>query len=167
MFSDCRQITDHWLVDTNGGDAILVLASNAIHFLWKWPKDLNSGGVVNNDMLYNSFLLDFSSLSFRNWNWSDSWSFDSDDIDWMQATPKVHPNLWKPRSGLELMNNDVPSTNSEEGAMSCFDLSKNDSYLISPTRGMISIFEYLQRWQTRSEKRNLLYKTNDIQVFEK
>ncbi|CAL8170658.1 unnamed protein product [Prunus armeniaca] len=55
-----EQITDHWLVYTNGGDAILVLASNAIHFLWKWPKDLNSGGV---------------------------------------ATPKVHPNLWKPRSG--------------------------------------------------------------------
>ncbi|CAL2273410.1 unnamed protein product [Prunus armeniaca] len=58
---------DHWpdrfisrLVYTNGGDAILVLASNAIHFLWKWPKDLNSAGV---------------------------------------ATPKVHPNLWKPRSG--------------------------------------------------------------------
>ncbi|CAL2273347.1 unnamed protein product [Prunus armeniaca] len=48
------------LVYTNGGDAILVLASNAIHFLWKWPKDLNSGGA---------------------------------------ATPKVHPNLWKPRSG--------------------------------------------------------------------
>ncbi|CAB4317714.1 unnamed protein product [Prunus armeniaca] len=46
------------LVYTNGGDAILVLASNAI--LWKWPKDLNSGGA---------------------------------------ATPKVHPNLWKPRSG--------------------------------------------------------------------
>ncbi|CAL2250718.1 unnamed protein product [Prunus armeniaca] len=52
---------------TNGGDAILVLASNGIHFLWKWPQDLNFSGV---------------------------------------ATPKVHPNLWKPRSGLELMNND-------------------------------------------------------------
>ncbi|PQQ01649.1 topless-related protein 1-like isoform X1 [Prunus yedoensis var. nudiflora] len=94
------------LVYTNGGDAILVLASNGIHFLWKWPQDLNSSGV---------------------------------------ATPKVHPNLWKPRSGLELMNNDLPSTNPEEEAMSYFDLSKNDSYLISPTRGMISIFEYLQR----------------------
>ncbi|CAL8998096.1 unnamed protein product, partial [Prunus brigantina] len=91
---------------TNGGDAILVLASNGIHFLWKWPQDLNSSGV---------------------------------------ATPKVHPNLWTPRSGLELMNNDLPSTNPEEEVMSCFDLSKNDSYLISPTGGMISIFEYLQR----------------------
>ncbi|KAL6282031.1 hypothetical protein ACE6H2_012960 [Prunus campanulata] len=44
------------------------------------------------------------------------------------------------------MNNDLPSTNPEEEAMSYFDLSKNDSYLISPTRGMISIFEYLQRF---------------------
>ncbi|KAI5341346.1 hypothetical protein L3X38_020620 [Prunus dulcis] len=40
----------------------------------------------------------------------------------MEATPKVHPNLWKPRSGLELMNNDLPSTNPEEEAMSCFSL---------------------------------------------
>ncbi|CAL2225906.1 unnamed protein product [Prunus armeniaca] len=53
---------------------------------------------------------------------------------------KVHPNLWKPRSGLELMNNDLPSTNPEE-AMSCFDLSKNDSSLISATGGMISTFD--------------------------
>ena len=51
------------LVYTNGGDAILVLIS--IHFLWKWPQDLNYSGVVKNDMLYNSFLLDFSSISFR------------------------------------------------------------------------------------------------------
>ncbi|CAL8107209.1 unnamed protein product [Prunus armeniaca] len=56
------------------------------------------------------------------------------------ATPKVHPNLRKPRSGLELMNNDLPSTNPED-SMSCFDLSKNDSYLISATGGMISIFD--------------------------
>ncbi|CAL8165629.1 unnamed protein product [Prunus armeniaca] len=50
------------------------------------------------------------------------------------ATPKVHPNLWKPRSGLELMNNDLPSTNPED-SMSCFDLSKNEKYLISATGG--------------------------------
>ncbi|CAL8151190.1 unnamed protein product [Prunus armeniaca] len=86
---------------TNGGDAILVLASNGIHFLWKWPQDLKSSGV---------------------------------------ATLKVHPNLWKPRRGLGLMNNDLPSTNPED-SMSCFDLSKNDSYLISATGGMISIFD--------------------------
>ncbi|KAI5356253.1 hypothetical protein L3X38_009148 [Prunus dulcis] len=40
----------------------------------------------------------------------------------MQATPKVHRNLWKPRSGLELMNNDLSSTNPEEEAVSCFSL---------------------------------------------
>ncbi|BBH00976.1 TOPLESS-related 1, partial [Prunus dulcis] len=56
------------------------------------------------------------------------------------ATPKVHPNLWTPRSGLELMNNDLPSTNLED-SMSCFDFSKNDSCLISATGGMISIFD--------------------------
>ncbi|CAL8165698.1 unnamed protein product [Prunus armeniaca] len=58
----------------------------------------------------------------------------------MEATPKVHPNLWKPRSGLELMNNDLPSTNPED-SMSCFDLSKNEKYLISATGGVISIFD--------------------------
>ncbi|CAL2268453.1 unnamed protein product [Prunus armeniaca] len=58
----------------------------------------------------------------------------------MEATPKVHPNLWKPRSGLELMNNDLPSTNPED-SMSCFDLSNNEKYLISATGGVISIFD--------------------------
>ncbi|CAL2225505.1 unnamed protein product [Prunus armeniaca] len=46
-----------------------------------------------------------------------------------RATARVHPNLWKPRR-LELMNNDLPSTNPED-SMSCFDLSKNDTYLMS------------------------------------
>ncbi|CAL2225554.1 unnamed protein product [Prunus armeniaca] len=55
------------------------------------------------------------------------------------ATAKVHPNLWKPRR-LELMNNDLPSTNPED-SMSCFDLSKNESYLMSATGGMLSVFD--------------------------
>ncbi|CAL2226230.1 unnamed protein product [Prunus armeniaca] len=55
------------------------------------------------------------------------------------ATAKVHPNLWKPRR-LELMNIDLPSTNPED-SMSCFDLSKNDSYLMSATGGMLSVFD--------------------------
>ncbi|KAI5355956.1 hypothetical protein L3X38_008851 [Prunus dulcis] len=38
------------------------------------------------------------------------------------------------------MNNDLPSTNPED-SMSCFDFSKNDSYLMSATGGMISIFD--------------------------
>ncbi|KAI5348285.1 hypothetical protein L3X38_001172 [Prunus dulcis] len=38
------------------------------------------------------------------------------------------------------MNNDLPSTN-PEASMSSFDLSKNDSYLMSATGGMISIFD--------------------------
>ncbi|CAL8077435.1 unnamed protein product [Prunus armeniaca] len=70
---------------------------------------------------------------------------------------KVHPNLWKPRSGLELMNNDLPSTNPEE-AMSCFDLSKNDSSLISATGGMISTFDMT------TFKFQLLFSTKSIKV---
>ncbi|PQP98851.1 hypothetical protein Pyn_09792 [Prunus yedoensis var. nudiflora] len=38
------------------------------------------------------------------------------------------------------MNNDLPSTNPED-SMSNFDLSKNESYLISAIGGMISIFD--------------------------
>ncbi|CAL2258614.1 unnamed protein product [Prunus armeniaca] len=38
------------------------------------------------------------------------------------------------------MNNDLPSTNPED-SMSCFDLSKNEKYLISATGGVISIFD--------------------------
>jgi len=35
------------LVYTNSGTAILALALNAIHLLWKWPRnDLNSSGKV-------------------------------------------------------------------------------------------------------------------------
>ncbi|CAL2225571.1 unnamed protein product [Prunus armeniaca] len=41
---------------------------------------------------------------------------------------------------VELMNNDLPSTNPED-SMSCFDLSKNDSYLMSATGGMLSVFD--------------------------
>ncbi|CAL2251281.1 unnamed protein product [Prunus armeniaca] len=65
----------------------------------------------------------------------------------MQATPKVHPNLRKPRSGLDLINNDLPSTNLED-SISCFDFSKNDSCLISATGGMISIFDMMKTFKT-------------------
>lgn len=92
------------LIYTNAGDAILALASNAIHLLWKWPKiDLNSCGT---------------------------------------ATTKVQPLLWQPSSGLQLMSNDLSSTNPEE-AVPCFALSKNDSYLMSASGGMVSLFNVI------------------------
>ncbi|KAJ7958802.1 Protein TOPLESS [Quillaja saponaria] len=84
----------------NAGNAILALASNAIHLLWKWPK--------------------YHNLS-------------------SQATTRVSPYLWQPRSNLQLMTNDLVGTKADE-SVSCFALSKNDSYLVSASGGMISLF---------------------------
>ncbi|KAG2700213.1 hypothetical protein I3760_07G221600 [Carya illinoinensis] len=92
------------LIYTNSGSAILALASNAIHLLWKWPQnDRNLSG---------------------------------------KATNKVHPQLWQPKSGLQFMRNDLTGTNKED-AVPCFALSKNDSYLMSASGGMISLFNML------------------------
>ncbi|KAL5853179.1 hypothetical protein ACOSQ3_008297 [Xanthoceras sorbifolium] len=92
------------LIYNNAGNAILALASNGIHLLWKWPKDyLNLSG---------------------------------------KATTKVAPQLWQPKSSLRLMINDVIGNNPEE-AVPCFALSKNDSYLISASGGMISLFNMI------------------------
>ncbi|GER48462.1 WD-repeat protein [Striga asiatica] len=91
------------LIYTNSGNAILALASNAIHLLWKWQRsDRNSSG---------------------------------------KATANVSPQLWQPSSGI-LMTNDVAETNPEE-AVSCFALSKNDSYVMSASGGKISLFNMM------------------------
>ncbi|GMY29240.1 protein TOPLESS-like [Fagus crenata] len=92
------------LIYTNAGNAILALASNATHLLWKWPQnDLNLSG---------------------------------------KATTKVPPQLWQPRSGIQLMSNCLTDTNTEE-AVPCFALSKNDSYLMSASGGTISLFNMI------------------------
>ncbi|KAL8464583.1 hypothetical protein ACS0TY_034186 [Phlomoides rotata] len=91
------------LIYTNSGNAILALASNAIHLLWKWQRsERNSSG---------------------------------------KATANVPPQLWQPSSGI-LMTNDVTETNPEE-AVSCFALSKNDSYVMSASGGKISLFNMM------------------------
>ncbi|KAK7857589.1 topless-related protein 4 [Quercus suber] len=91
------------LIYTNSGLAILALASNAVHKLWKWQRnDRNSTG---------------------------------------KATASVSPQLWQPPSGI-LMTNDVSDTNPED-AVSCFALSKNDSYVMSASGGKISLFNMM------------------------
>ncbi|XP_028753925.1 topless-related protein 4 isoform X1 [Neltuma alba] len=91
------------LIYTNQGVAILALAANAVHKLWKWQKnDRNVTG---------------------------------------KATTAVTPQLWQPSSGI-LMTNDKSDTNPEE-AVSCFALSKNDSYVMSASGGKISLFNMM------------------------
>ncbi|GAB2210577.1 hypothetical protein Drorol1_Dr00015845, partial [Drosera rotundifolia] len=91
------------LIYTNSGLAILALASNAVHKLWKWQRnDRNLTG---------------------------------------KATASVIPQLWQPSSGI-LMTNDLSDTNPED-AVSCFALSKNDSYVMSASGGKISLFNMM------------------------
>ncbi|KNA11838.1 hypothetical protein SOVF_131310 isoform A [Spinacia oleracea] len=91
------------LIYTNSGFAMLALASNAVHKLWKWPRnERNLSG---------------------------------------KATASVPPQLWQPSSGI-LMTNDLSETNPED-AVSCFALSKNDSYVMSASGGKISLFNMM------------------------
>ncbi|XP_022732514.1 protein TPR3-like isoform X2 [Durio zibethinus] len=92
------------LIYTNAGNAILALAANATHLLWKWPQ---------NDL-----------------NWSG------------KATTSVAPQLWQPRSCSRMMTNDLTGSKLEE-AVPCLALSKNDSYLLSASGGIISLFNML------------------------
>ncbi|ONK76701.1 uncharacterized protein A4U43_C03F31220 [Asparagus officinalis] len=58
-----------------------------------------------------------------------------------KATASIDPQLWQPPSGI-LMTNDRANTNPEE-AVSCFALSKNDSYVMSASGGKISLFNMM------------------------
>lgn len=55
-----------------------------------------------------------------------------------KATTKISPQLWQAKGGLQVMTNDIPISNMEE-AVPCFALSKNGSYLLSASGGMISL----------------------------
>ncbi|KAK8991712.1 hypothetical protein V6N11_062710 [Hibiscus sabdariffa] len=92
------------LIYTNAGNAILALASNATHLLWKWPQ---------NDPKLSG-----------------------------KAKTDVPPQLWKPKSGSPMMTNDLTGSTPEE-AVPCFTLSRNDSYLLSASGGIISLFNML------------------------
>ncbi|KAL8136857.1 hypothetical protein V2J09_002858 [Rumex salicifolius] len=89
------------LIYTNSGFAILALASNAVHKLWKWQRNERTN----------------------------------------KATASIQPHLWQPASGI-LMTNDLSETNPED-AVSCFALSKNDSYVMSASGGKISLFNMM------------------------
>ncbi|KAJ1407793.1 WD40/YVTN repeat-like-containing domain superfamily [Sesbania bispinosa] len=56
-----------------------------------------------------------------------------------KATTQVCPQLWQPRTGLKCMSNDTSSPNCGD-PVACFSISKNDSYLVSTSGGMISLF---------------------------
>lgn len=52
------------LIYTNSGIALLALASNAIHMLWKWPRsDRNSIGKVNGIIVKHQYLTMYCFLS--------------------------------------------------------------------------------------------------------
>ncbi|XP_042004368.1 topless-related protein 1-like [Salvia splendens] len=55
-----------------------------------------------------------------------------------KATMKCAPQLWQPRSGL-LMTNDLPDK-SGDVVTPCLSLSKNDSYIVSSSGRMISLY---------------------------
>nr|XP_048330955.1 protein TPR3-like isoform X2 [Ziziphus jujuba var. spinosa] len=58
-----------------------------------------------------------------------------------EATTKVQPSFTQPQDALPMIN-DVDGIN-HEVAVPCFALSKNDSYLVSASGGMISLFNTL------------------------
>ncbi|XP_031129869.1 protein TOPLESS-like isoform X2 [Ipomoea triloba] len=91
------------LTYTSSGNAIMALAADGVHLVWKWSKnDINLGG---------------------------------------QATTKCVPEK-QPRSGLLMVNSSPPSSNSDM-VSPCLALSKNDSYAISASGGMVSLFNVI------------------------
>ncbi|XP_071686114.1 topless-related protein 4-like isoform X2 [Rutidosis leptorrhynchoides] len=58
-----------------------------------------------------------------------------------KATTSIVPIFWQPTSGI-LMTNVISDANPEE-SVSCFALSKNDSYVMSASGGKISLFNMM------------------------
>ncbi|KAL0291040.1 UNVERIFIED_CONTAM: Topless-related protein 1 [Sesamum angustifolium] len=58
-----------------------------------------------------------------------------------EATTRCAPQLWQPKSGL-LMINDLPE-NSLDVVTPCFSLSRNDSYVVSASGRMVSLYNML------------------------
>jgi WD40 repeat protein len=69
------------------------------------------------------------------------WKWPRSDRAPGKATANVVPQLWQPSSGI-LMTNDV-SESTNEDAVPCFALSKNDSYVLSASGGKISLFNMM------------------------
>ncbi|KAL2346693.1 hypothetical protein Fmac_000693 [Flemingia macrophylla] len=60
-----------------------------------------------------------------------------------KATAQVSPHIWQSRTGLQLMSNILPADSQNGDPVSCFSLSRNDSYLVSTSGGAISLFNML------------------------
>ncbi|KAK4854315.1 hypothetical protein QYF36_022118 [Acer negundo] len=72
------------------------------------------------------------------WKWPKD-----DDLDQSgQATAKVTTQLWQLKNSLQLLINDV-SNNNPEASVSCFALSKNNSYLFSKSGKTITLFNLI------------------------
>ncbi|GFQ00446.1 topless-related protein 1 [Phtheirospermum japonicum] len=98
------------LLYARAGNAILALAEDGTHLLWKWAKsDANSSGL---------------------------------------ATTKCAPQLYQPKAGL-LMINDIPE-DSNNVLTPSFTWSKNDSYIISASGGMVNLYNTLTFKNLRS-----------------
>ncbi|KAG5045166.1 hypothetical protein JHK86_014572 [Glycine max] len=69
------------------------------------------------------------------------WPRDSLNLDG-KATAQFSPHICRSRSGLQLMSNKLTSSYSGN-PVSCFSLSKNDSYLMSTSGEAISLFNML------------------------
>ncbi|KAL3650682.1 hypothetical protein CASFOL_007085 [Castilleja foliolosa] len=100
------------LLYARAGNAILALAEDGTHLLWKWAmSDVNSTGM---------------------------------------ATTKCAPQLYQPKSGL-LMLNDIPEDSIRNDVLTpSFTWSKNDSYIISASGGMINLYNTLTFKNLRS-----------------
>lgn len=110
--------------------ALLALASNAVHKLWKWQRsERNQLGKVH-------FLSkQFTSYTFMVFLMAYL-------LEIFQATAYVVPQLWQPPSGT-LMSNDVNENKPSDESSACIALSKNDSYVMSASGGKVSLFNMM------------------------
>lgn len=110
----------------------MALAANAVHKLWKWQRnERNTTGKVTS-IYYTWLCVHVIMLMFIRL---------LKQVFLIQATASIQPQLWQPSSGI-LMTNDISDTNPED-AVSCFALSKNDSYVMSASGGKISLFNMM------------------------
>ncbi|KAK9914663.1 hypothetical protein M0R45_038427 [Rubus argutus] len=101
------------LMYTNNGLALLALASNAVHKLWKWPRN------------------DRNNPSGKVWL-----------LSFLKLVHMFVPQLWQPSNGI-LMANDVNDNKPAEESTACIALSKNDSYVMSASGGKVSLFNMM------------------------
>ena len=118
------------LIYTNNGMALLALASNAVHKLWKWPRSERNlpGKVCFLSMPITSYTFMVFLMAFH--------------LENIQATAYVVPQLWQPPNGT-LMSNDVNDNKPAEESAACIALSKNDSYVMSASGGKVSLFNMM------------------------